>query len=107
MSKKNKNLATLRYWLAFSILAIALCLAISSCQAIKGWLSPKPSGVIAHKSYPINVLQYDTVVNVKASIEEIAYNMGFIDADQLRKIAEPLLKSGYGEYLLKIIDLKH
>ncbi len=41
-----------------------------------------------------------------ASIEEIAYNMGFIDESQLIQIAEPLVKSGYGEYLLKIIDLK-
>lgn len=37
-------------------------------------------------------------------IEEVAYNMGFIDDGQLRAIAEPLLKSGYGEYLLKLID---
>jgi glucose-1-phosphate thymidylyltransferase len=37
-------------------------------------------------------------------IEEVAYNMGFIDDAQLRAIAEPLLKSGYGEYLLKLID---
>jgi len=36
-------------------------------------------------------------------IEEIAYRMGFIDAGQLRKIAKPLVKSGYGEYLLSII----
>ena len=36
-------------------------------------------------------------------IEEIAYRQGFIDAEQLRKIAEPLRKSGYGEYLLKLI----
>ncbi|MBB2145940.1 glucose-1-phosphate thymidylyltransferase RfbA [Pedobacter sp. LMG 31464] len=36
-------------------------------------------------------------------IEEIAYRMGFIDAEQLKKIATPLVKSGYGEYLLKII----
>ena len=34
------------------------------------------------------------------SIEEVAYNMGFIDAKQLRKLAEPLEKSGYGKYLL-------
>lgn len=34
--------------------------------------------------------------------EEIAYRMGFIDKEQLRKAAEPLLKSGYGEYLMKI-----
>ena len=36
-------------------------------------------------------------------IEEIAYRMGFISADELEKIAKPLVKSGYGEYLLKII----
>jgi len=37
-------------------------------------------------------------------IEEIAYHNGFIDAEQLAKIAEPLLKSGYGEYLLNLIS---
>lgn len=36
-------------------------------------------------------------------IEEIAYRMNFINADQLRQIATPLIKSGYGEYLLKIL----
>jgi len=36
-------------------------------------------------------------------IEEIAYRMGFIDAAQLRAIAEPLVKSGYGDYLLRIL----
>lgn len=34
-------------------------------------------------------------------IEEVAYRMGFIDAAQLKKVAEPLVKSGYGEYLLR------
>ena len=38
-----------------------------------------------------------------SNIEEIAYRMGFINADQLRKIAEPLQKSGYGEYLLDLL----
>lgn len=37
------------------------------------------------------------------SIEEVAYRMGFIDADQLRTIATPLIKSGYGDYLLKLV----
>ena len=37
-------------------------------------------------------------------IEEVAYNMGFIDKAGLRAIAEPLLKSGYGEYLLNMIE---
>ncbi|RFS17247.1 glucose-1-phosphate thymidylyltransferase RfbA [Emticicia sp. C21] len=35
-------------------------------------------------------------------IEEVAYRMGFIDSTQLRKIAEPLVKSGYGQYLLNL-----
>lgn len=37
-------------------------------------------------------------------IEEIAFRMGYISASTLRKTAEPLVKSGYGEYLLKLID---
>ena len=36
------------------------------------------------------------------SIEEVAYRQGFIDADQLRIIAEPLRKSGYGDYLMRL-----
>jgi glucose-1-phosphate thymidylyltransferase len=37
------------------------------------------------------------------SIEEVAYRMGFINAEQLRAVATPLVKSGYGQYLLKLI----
>jgi glucose-1-phosphate thymidylyltransferase len=36
--------------------------------------------------------------------EEIAFRMNFIDAAQLRKLAQPLLKSGYGSYLLQLIE---
>ncbi len=36
-------------------------------------------------------------------IEEIAFRSGFIDATQLEKVAKPLLKSGYGQYLLNLI----
>src|SRR5690606_24748820 len=36
------------------------------------------------------------------AIEEVAYRMGYINKEQLIKIAEPLRKSGYGEYLLRI-----
>ena len=36
-------------------------------------------------------------------IEEAAFEMGFITADQLEKIARPLVKSGYGRYLLSLI----
>ncbi|MBS1583220.1 MAG: glucose-1-phosphate thymidylyltransferase RfbA [Bacteroidetes bacterium] len=37
-------------------------------------------------------------------IEEIAFHRKFIDAAQLRALAEPLRKSGYGEYLLRVAD---
>jgi glucose-1-phosphate thymidylyltransferase len=37
------------------------------------------------------------------SIEEAAFKMGFINADQLKTLAQPLLKSGYGTHLLSII----
>lgn len=36
-------------------------------------------------------------------IEEVAWRMGFIDDEQLRTIAEPLVKSGYGKYLLGLL----
>ncbi len=36
-------------------------------------------------------------------IEEVAYRKGFIDKAQLERIAQPLLKSGYGNYLIQII----
>ncbi len=36
-------------------------------------------------------------------IEEIAYHMKFIDAEQLEKVAEPLVKSGYGKYLMNLV----
>jgi len=38
-------------------------------------------------------------------IEEIAYRMGFISKEQLLEVAKPLLKSGYGEYLVKMTEL--
>ena len=37
-----------------------------------------------------------------ACLEEIAYNMNYIDKVQLNKLAEPLKKNGYGQYLLKL-----
>jgi glucose-1-phosphate thymidylyltransferase len=38
-----------------------------------------------------------------ACLEEIAYKMGYISKDDVRNLAEPLKKNGYGQYLLKLI----
>ena len=38
-----------------------------------------------------------------ACVEEIAYFIGYIDAEQVLRLAEPLAKSGYGEYLRRLV----
>jgi glucose-1-phosphate thymidylyltransferase len=39
-----------------------------------------------------------------ACLEEIAFRMGYIDGAQLARLAEPLKKNGYGQYLLQILE---
>lgn len=39
-----------------------------------------------------------------ACIEEIAWRMGYISADDVRRLAEPMSKSGYGQYLLRTLE---
>jgi glucose-1-phosphate thymidylyltransferase len=38
-----------------------------------------------------------------ACIEEIAYRLGYIDAIQLERLAEPMRNNGYGQYLLSVL----
>ena len=37
-------------------------------------------------------------------IEEIAFRRGFIDAEQLKKLAVPLMKTAYGQYLIDVAE---
>ena len=39
-----------------------------------------------------------------ACLEEIAWRQGYITADQVRDLARPMLKTGYGQYLLELVD---
>jgi glucose-1-phosphate thymidylyltransferase len=39
-------------------------------------------------------------------IEEIAWRNGWVDDDQLERLAQPLMKSGYGNYLHQILSTK-
>ena len=39
-----------------------------------------------------------------ACVEEVAYRMGYIDADQVRSLAEPMRNNGYGQYLFHVLQ---
>ncbi len=67
------------------------------------WLDTGTFTSLTQASQFVEVVQDRQGLKVSC-IEEIAYKKGFIDAAQLRKIAEPLVKSGYGQYLLDLID---
>ncbi len=66
------------------------------------WLDTGTFTSLLQASQFVEVLENRQGLKV-GCIEEVAYRKGFIDANQLRKLAEPLLKSGYGEYLLGIL----
>lgn len=67
------------------------------------WLDTGTFGSMNDASEYIRVIEKRTGVKI-GCIEEVAYRQGFIDRDQLCKIARPLEKSGYGHYLLSLLD---
>lgn len=67
------------------------------------WLDTGTFGSMNDASEYIRVIEKRTGVKV-GCIEEVAYQQGFINAEQLAKIAEPLVKSGYGKYLTRLIN---
>jgi glucose-1-phosphate thymidylyltransferase len=66
------------------------------------WLDTGTIDSMVDASDFIRVIQKRTGLII-GSIEEVAFRQGFIDSAQLRKLAEPLKKSGYGTYLLKLV----
>ena len=53
----------------------------------------------------IEVIEHRQGLKV-ACIEEIAFNKGYIDAEQVLRLAQPLRKNGYGRYLIDMIDFE-
>ncbi len=67
------------------------------------WLDTGTFQSLLQASQFVEVIEERQGLKIGA-IEAAAYQMGFIDKEQFKKLAEPLLKSGYGLNLLKILD---
>ncbi len=67
------------------------------------WLDTGTFNSLLQASQFVEVIEQRQGLKI-GCIEEIAYHKGFIDEQQLKKLAKPLMKSGYGEYLLSIIE---
>ncbi|KMY81130.1 glucose-1-phosphate thymidylyltransferase [Leuconostoc mesenteroides subsp. dextranicum] len=67
------------------------------------WLDTGTHDSLLEASAFIATIQKQQNLKV-ASLEEIAYRMGYIDIAQLEKLAQPLKKNDYGQYLLRIVD---
>jgi glucose-1-phosphate thymidylyltransferase len=79
-------------------------LKVSLLDRGTAWLDTGTFESMNDASEYIRVVEKRTGVKI-GCIEEIAYRQGFIDKGQLMKIAEPLKKSGYGEYLAALASV--
>ncbi|MCL6524332.1 MAG: glucose-1-phosphate thymidylyltransferase RfbA [Thermoflavifilum sp.] len=67
------------------------------------WLDTGTFDSLMQASQFVQVIEQRQGIKI-ACIEEIAYRKGYITREQLIEIARPLLKSGYGQYLMRIIE---
>ena len=67
------------------------------------WLDTGTHDSLAEASIYVEVLEKRQGLKI-ACLEGIAYRQGWISADKMRQLAQPMLKNNYGKYLLKVVD---
>jgi glucose-1-phosphate thymidylyltransferase len=77
-------------------------LKVQTMERGSAWLDTGTFESMNDATEYIRVVEKRTGIKI-GCIEEVAYRDGFIDTEQLRKLAEPLQKSGYGQYLLQLL----
>lgn len=78
-------------------------LTVSILDRGTAWLDTGTFDSLMQASQFVQVIEQRQGIRISC-IEEIAYRKGFIGAQQLEKLAQPLLKSGYGQYLINLIQ---
>lgn len=76
-------------------------LKVSILDRGTAWLDTGTFSSLMQASRFVEVIEERQGLKIGA-IEEVAYKMGYIDKEQLHALAQPLLKSGYGEYLMQL-----
>ena len=82
-------------------------LKVQTLQRGFAWLDTGTHDSLAEASIFVEVIEKRQGLKI-ACLEGIAYRKGWITADRLREIAQPMIKNQYGQYLLKVItDVEH
>jgi glucose-1-phosphate thymidylyltransferase len=77
-------------------------LKVQTMERGSAWLDTGTFESMNDATEYIRVVEKRTGIKI-GCIEEVAFRQGFINADQIHKLAEPLQKSGYGQYLLSLV----
>lgn len=80
-------------------------LKVSILERGTAWLDTGTFASLMQASQFVQVIEERQGQHI-GCIEEVAYRMNFINREQLRKLGEPLMKSGYGNYLINLADGK-